>query len=99
MPLASTELLPPEDEQLASKNSQMRMTELISRTTFADARRHRMMKKEKTSPGTEKAFATIAAALAKKGAKPGKMFGMTSLHLGTKAFAGIFGDSLVFKLT
>jgi hypothetical protein len=32
------------------------------------------------------------------GAKPGQMMGMPTLFLGGKAFAGLFGDSMVFKL-
>jgi len=32
------------------------------------------------------------------GATPGKMMGMPTLYLGGKAFAGLFGDAMVFKL-
>ncbi len=51
-----------------------------------------------TSTATERAFESIAKALAKKGAEAGKMFGMQCLKANGKAFAGIFGDDLVFKL-
>jgi hypothetical protein len=50
------------------------------------------------SPETEKTFRTIAAGLASDGAEVSAMFGMPSLKLSGKAFAGVFGDDLVFKL-
>jgi hypothetical protein len=33
------------------------------------------------------------------GATAGKMMGMPTLYLGGKAFAGLYGDAMVFKLT
>jgi hypothetical protein len=35
---------------------------------------------------------------AEAGATPGRMMGMPTLYRGGKAFAGLFGDSMVFKL-
>src|SRR6185369_13159956 len=58
-----------------------------------------MMKVPATSNSTKQLFDTIAKALAVRGAVSGAMFGMPTLKAGPKAFAGIFGDSLVFKLS
>lgn len=52
----------------------------------------------KTSAATSKAFATMAKTLAKEGAESGTLFGMTCLKAASKAFMGVFGDALVFKL-
>lgn len=57
-----------------------------------------MMKVPETSPSTQKAYDAIATALAPSGAVKSAMFGMPSLKIEGKAFAGVFGDSLVFKL-
>jgi len=44
-------------------------------------------------------YERVAAELAQAvGATPGKMMGMPTLYLGGKAFAGLFGDAMVFKL-
>ncbi len=44
-------------------------------------------------------YAQVAAELAQMlGATDGKMMGMPTLYLGGKAFAGLFGDAMVFKL-
>ncbi len=58
-----------------------------------------MMKVPEPSPATLKQYEAIAADLAAAGAVSSAMFGMPSLKLGGKAFAGVFGDQLVFKLT
>jgi hypothetical protein len=44
---------------------------------------------------TEAAYAQLAADL---GAETSAMFGMPALKLAGKAFAGLFGDAIVFKL-
>jgi len=44
-------------------------------------------------------YERTAAELAQTvGATPGRMMGMPTLYLGGKAFAGLFGDAMVFKL-
>jgi hypothetical protein len=44
-------------------------------------------------------YERIARELARVvGATPGKMMGMPTLYLGGKAFGGLFGDAMVFKL-
>src|SRR5262249_22122356 len=48
---------------------------------------------------TQKAYQDIVAALGALGAESGAMFGMPSAKVGGKAFAGVFGNALVFKLT
>ena len=54
---------------------------------------------EATSDKTDKAWQALCTSLGKRGATVGKLFGMTCLKTITgKAFAGIFGDALVFKL-
>lgn len=51
------------------------------------------------SADAEDRYRRIAADLAEEvGALPGKMMGMPTLYLGGKAFAGLFGDAMVFKL-
>jgi len=51
------------------------------------------------SNAPHKRFETVAAALTKSsGAGTGKMFGMPTLTVDGKAFAGLFKDSMVFKL-
>jgi hypothetical protein len=45
------------------------------------------------------AYERIAGELASAvGATPAKVMGMPTLYLGGKAFAGLFGDAMVFKL-
>jgi hypothetical protein len=46
----------------------------------------------------QRAFDDLAGQLARKKVVAGKMFGMPILKTGGKAFAGIAGDALVFKL-
>ena len=53
----------------------------------------------KTSAATQAEFDGIGSALAKAGVEVSKMFGMESLKTKGKAFAGLFGDSMVFKLS
>lgn len=55
-----------------------------------------MMKVAPTSAATKKAYADIVEAL---GADDSAMFGMPTMKADGKAFAGIFGDEMVFKLT
>jgi hypothetical protein len=57
-----------------------------------------MMKIPPTTAHTQKAFESIAASLTDEGVIAGAMFGMPSLKVAGKAFAGVFGDALVFKL-
>ncbi|MBS2022635.1 MAG: hypothetical protein JST92_09510 [Deltaproteobacteria bacterium] len=57
-----------------------------------------MKRPEPTSAGTKERYEAIAATLAARGAEASAMFGMPSLKLAGKAFAGVFGDRLVFKL-
>jgi hypothetical protein len=57
-----------------------------------------MIKLPATRPETTKAFDSLASAFAKDGVEKGAMFGMPSLKANGKAFAGVFGDALVFKL-
>ena len=47
----------------------------------------------------EKKYDTIAAALADDGAVKSQMFGMPTMKVGGKAFAGLYEDNMVFKLT
>jgi hypothetical protein len=54
-----------------------------------------MQKTEDTSTATLKAFDALAEVL---GVEAGTMFGMKALKAKGKAFAGIFGDAIVFKL-
>lgn len=58
-----------------------------------------MQKTEPTSPATQNAWDALSVKLRDAGVEPGKMFGMVCLkNVAGKAFAGIFGDALVFKL-
>ena len=51
------------------------------------------------SADAQQAYQRIATELGGAlGAIPGKMMGMPTLYLGGKAFAGLFGDAMVFKL-
>ncbi len=47
----------------------------------------------------EKAYNDVARKLAEDGAQISNMFGMPSLKVKGKAFAGLAGDAMVFKLT
>jgi hypothetical protein len=55
-----------------------------------------MKKVEPTSGATKKAYDEIVASL---GVDDSAMFGMPTMKADGKAFAGIFGDQMVFKLT
>src|SRR5690348_14330729 len=58
-----------------------------------------MMKVPAATPATRASYETIVAALEARGAEGGAMFGMPSIKVGGKGFAGLFGDALVFKLS
>lgn len=51
-----------------------------------------------TSDTVETAFASVAAELQPLGATRSAMFGMPCLKIGTKAFAGLAAQAMVFKL-
>ena len=57
-----------------------------------------MMKLPPTRQETHDAFEAIARSMATDGVELSAMFGMPSLKVQGKSFAGIFGDDLVFKL-
>jgi len=57
-----------------------------------------MKKVPAPSPTTERVYATVCEAMTALGAEAGTMFGMPTLKRGGKAFAGQFGDAMVFKL-
>jgi hypothetical protein len=50
------------------------------------------------SAATRTAYDALAEGLAPAGVQAGAMFGMPALKLAGKAFAGLFGDAMVFKL-
>jgi len=51
------------------------------------------------SAESREAYERLAGQLAgEAGVKPGKMMGMPTLYAGGRAFAGLFGDAMVFKL-
>lgn len=54
-----------------------------------------MMKVTPPSAATVKAYENVASSV---GAETGTMFGMPTLKVAGKSFAGLFGDSMVFKL-
>jgi hypothetical protein len=57
------------------------------------------MERPVASADAQDHYKRIAGELAQAvGAMPGKMMGMPTLYLGGKAFAGLFGDAMVFKL-
>ena len=56
------------------------------------------MVKREIPPATSRRFEAMAEALVGRGVSASKMFGMPCLKTGRKAFAGVFGDSMVFKL-
>jgi hypothetical protein len=47
----------------------------------------------------ETAYKKIAASLAAEGVADSKMFGMPTLKINGKAFAGLYDDAMTFKLT
>jgi hypothetical protein len=57
-----------------------------------------MKKVEAAGAETEKTYQAIAKALEPLGVVQSKMFGMPALKANGKAFAGLFGDAIVFKL-
>jgi hypothetical protein len=68
---------------------------------FAHGQRHRAAVMKKLPPAsaqTQRIYAEIGAALGAGGVELGNMFGMPALKSGGKAFAGLFGDAMVFKL-
>lgn len=48
---------------------------------------------------SQKKYEAIAASLAEDGAVASQMFGMPTLKIGGKAFAGLYEEGMVFKLT
>lgn len=59
-----------------------------------------MKKTIATSAGAQKAYDQLCEALAQAaGAEVSAMFGMPALKRDKKAFAGLFGDAMVFKLS
>lgn len=58
-----------------------------------------MKKVEPASQQTMKAYKDICDQLQLAGAEVSSMFGMPALKRDSKAFAGLFGDAMVFKLT
>ncbi len=58
-----------------------------------------MIKVPPASTATRNAYEAIIDALGSAGAEAGAMFGMPSIKIGGKGFAGLFGDAMVFKLT
>ena len=57
-----------------------------------------MKKMPAPSATTERAYATVCEAMAALGAEASAMFGMPAIKRAGKAFAGQFGDAMVFKL-
>ena len=57
-----------------------------------------MTKVAPASASTQRAYAAIGTALASDGVELSNMFGMPAMKCGGKAFAGLFGDAMVFKL-
>lgn len=59
-----------------------------------------MKKTSPTSPQTQEKYEEICEALSQaKGVEVSNMFGMPALKRDKKAFAGLFGDAMVFKLS
>lgn len=56
------------------------------------------MDRPRVSEAARDAYDTIADRLAADRAARGQMMGMPTLYIGGKAFAGLFGDAMVFKL-
>jgi hypothetical protein len=58
------------------------------------------MNAPKTAPETQARYTEVAEALAARNPEivQAKMFGMPSLKANGKAFAGLYGDDMVFKL-
>ncbi len=57
-----------------------------------------MKKPAAASAATKKKYEALGKALGAKGVELSAMFGMPSLKYSGKAFAGLFGDAMVFKL-
>jgi hypothetical protein len=57
-----------------------------------------MRKVEPATPAAKKAYDGIGEDLAAMGVERSAMFGMPALKHSGKAFAGLFGDAMVFKL-
>lgn len=51
-----------------------------------------------TPAATARRFDNIVETLAERGVSAAKMFGMPSMRVNGKAFAGVFGSAMVFKL-
>ncbi len=56
------------------------------------------MDRPSVSEATRRAYDPIADRLVANGAARGQMMGMPTLYIGGKAFVGLFGDAMVFKL-
>lgn len=57
-----------------------------------------MKKPAPAKPATLEKWETLARALAPQGVELSAMFGLPALKLAGKAFGGLFGDAIVFKL-
>ena len=57
-----------------------------------------MMKVPPASASTRRAYELITDTVSARGAEAASMFGMPTLKVGGKGFAGLFGDAMVFKL-
>lgn len=57
-----------------------------------------MKKPEETTAATRKKWEALAESLAAKSVELSAMFGMPALEFSGKAFSGLYGDSVVFKL-
>ncbi|MFT3712632.1 MAG: hypothetical protein QM817_33705 [Archangium sp.] len=57
-----------------------------------------MKKPEPTTPATQARWEALAKSLAPRGVELSAMFGMPALKLEGKAFGGLFGNGIVFKL-
>ena len=56
------------------------------------------MDRPTVSAAAQTEYDRIAARLAGAGVMPCKMMGMPTLYVGGKAFVGLYGDAMVFKL-
>ena len=57
-----------------------------------------MKKPEETTAATRRAYESLGKTLIAQGVEMSAMFGMPSFKYSGKAFAGLFGDAMVFKL-
>ena len=57
-----------------------------------------MKKPEPATKATQQKWEALAAGLATRGVQLSGMFGMPALKFNGKAFGGLFGDAVVFKL-